>query len=411
MRGAAIVLAGAGATAAAGPAPQLRPVAGGVLETPSASQERAENRGRAAHANVHVFHPAAPPPGAAFAGAFETPASLACLYGLTLPVAGCNPLRLTRVATGGSRMVAVVDAYDDPSAAADLATYSARFGLPPITPANFTVVYAAGTRPAQDSSGGWSLEAALDIEMVHALAPGARIVLVEAATNNFNDLFAAEQKAAGLVAAAGGGEVSNSWSGAEFPGEQGYVPAFTGRNVVFFASAGDSSGTGVPAVLPNVIAVGGTTVNRDAAGNFIGQTTWPESGGGVSLFVSAPAFQQAVTPVVGRMRGTPDIALVANPNSGVWIYDSTPYNGSPPGWMVVGGTSLASPASAAIVNNAGAFRPSTAAELRVIYANIGRPRNFTDIVTGACPNAPGGTASVGYDLCTGVGTPLGRAGK
>ena len=324
---------------------------------------------------------------------------------------GCNPQKLTTVATGGSRAIAVVDAYDFPTATADLGSYSAAYGLPAVTPANFSVVYASGTQPIADPTGGWELEAALDIEMAHALAPGAQVILVEAASDSYNDLFAAEQVAANLVAAAGGGEVSNSWSGGEFSGEMQVAPAFSGKNVVFFASSGDTSGTGVPSSLPNVISVGGTTINRDATGNFINQSTWASTGGGLSPFVATPTFQQPLSNVVGVTRGTPDVSLVANPASGVWVHDTTPYNGEMLNWIVVGGTSVASPAVAALVNNAGKFRASTAAELRVMYAYRAWHVAYTDIVDGGCPNAATGAASVGYDLCTGIGTPLGRIGK
>ncbi len=387
-------------------------VPGGEMITPGSSIERHEDLGRAAHTNVHLFRPMRNQTLAADVGnSYETPASLACLYGVAPRVAGCNPQTLTTVATGGSRAIAIVDAYDYPTAAADLATFSAQYGLPAVTSANFSVVYATGAQPIADPTGGWAIEAALDVQMAHALAPGAKVILVEAASNNYVDLFAAEQVAANLVAAAGGGEVSNSWSGGEFSSELQVAPAFSGKNVVFFASSGDTAGTGVPSALPNVISVGGTTINRDASGNFINETTWANTGGGLSPFVSAPTFQQPVTSVVGVMRGTPDVALVANPASGVWVYDSTPYNGSVLNWVVMGGTSVASPATAALVNNAGHFRGSTAAELRIMYAFRNVPRAFTDITGGSCPNAASGTASVGYDLCTGIGSPIGRGGK
>ncbi len=384
----------------------------GKIITPGASIERREDLGRAAHTNIHLFRPAQNRTDTVDVGNFvETPASLACLYGVAPRVRGCNPQKVTAVATGGSRAIAIVDAYDYPTASADLTAFSAQYGLPAITSANFSVVYASGTQPTADPSGAWALEAALDIEMAHALAPGARVILVEAASSSYSDLFAAEQVAAQLVSAAGGGEVSNSWSGAEFANEMMVAPAFSGTNVVFFASSGDTSGTGVPSALPNVISVGGTTINRDTFGNFVNQTTWTSTGGGVSPYVAAPSFQQPVSAVVGSMRGTPDVSLVANPASGVWVYDTTPYSGEMLNWVVVGGTSVASPAMAALVNNAGAFRPSTTAELRLMYANRARPHNFTDITAGACPNATSGTASPGYDLCTGIGTPLGRWGK
>ncbi len=401
-----------GAAASSDPGQKILATEAGEIVTPGSSVERREDLGRAAHTNIHLFRPARVRAQTVDVGNVgETPASLACLYGVAPRVAGCNPQSVTTVAKGGSRAIAIVDAYDFPTAAADLAAFSAQYGLPAVTSANFSVVYASGTQPIADPSGGWGLEAALDIEMAHALAPGARVILVEAASNSYADLFAAEQVAAQLVSAAGGGEVSNSWSGGEFSGELDVAPAFSGTNVVFFASAGDSSGTGVPSALPNVISVGGTTINRDGAGNFTSQTTWANTGGGLSPFVTAPAFQQDVNAVVGAMRGTPDVALVANPASGVWVYDTTPYNGNVVKWVVVGGTSVASPAVAALVNNVGAFRKSTAAQLRAMYANRAYPSHFTDITGGACPNAASGTASVGYDLCTGIGTPVGRYSK
>ncbi len=392
---------------AQGPAgEQIEFTARGTIVTPASSVERPEHLGRTAHTNVHIFHPLAGE--AAAYGAFETPSSLACIYGLVKAVPGCNPRVLTQTAKGGSRLIAIVDAYDDPDAALDLATYSTHFGLPA---AHFSVVYAGGVRPPQDPTGGWELEEALDTEVAHALAPGAALVLVEASSSTYADLLAAEQTAASLVEAAGGGEVSNSWSGAEFPAERAMEPYFRGSKVVFFASSGDEPGVGVPAALPNVVGVGGTTVNRDAQGNYVGQTSWANSGGGLSAYLPMPGYQQSVAQVVGAHRGAPDLELVANPLSGAWVYDSVAYGAHPPFWLVVGGTSLASPALAAIANTAAAFRDSGLAELRLIYANRGKAATFTDITAGACTNAATGVAAVGYDLCTGIGTPFGHYGK
>jgi subtilase family serine protease len=387
-------------------------VRGGLLITPGASRDRLEMRGQAAHTNLHIFRPdAAPDAASSPVGYYETPGSLACVYGLAAMIDGCNPQTAPSLTKGGSHVIAIVDAYDDPNAAADLASYSKQFGLPEITKKNFEVVYAAGQQPAQDSSGGWELEESLDIEMAHALAPRAKIILVEAASNNLGDLFGAEQVAIGLVQAAGGGEISNSWTGAEFSFEAGYQSAFTGTKVVVFASAGDQPGVGVPSAMPNVVSVGGTSINRSSTGAFLGQTTWSQTGGGLSAYVPVPGFQSRVAKVVGAQRGTPDIAMVANPSTGVWVYDSLPYDGAVPNWIVVGGTSVASPVAAALVNNAGAFRASTQDELDVIYANLGKAKNFTDITSGVCGNGPSGSATVGYDLCTGIGAPLGRYGK
>ncbi len=193
---------------------------------------------------------------------FETPASIACLYQLAAPtVRGCNPNVTTANPSGGSRAIALVDAFDDPSAAADLAEFSAQFGLPQ---ADFTVVYAQGTEPGIDPTGGWEIEEALDTQWAHAMAPGAKVFLVEAATNSGQNLYAAVQLASKLVAAAGGGEVSMSWGGAEFSGETTLDGIFTTPGVVYFASTGDSPGVQYPSASPNVIAAGGTTISRNS---------------------------------------------------------------------------------------------------------------------------------------------------
>ena len=321
-------------------------------------------------------------------------------------------MTLTTVATGGSKVVAVVDAYDYPTAKADLAAFSKQYGLPAVTASNFQVVYAGGSKPSQDSTGGWEVEEALDIDMAHALAPGAKVILVEAASNSFADLFAAETVASNLVSQAGGGEVSNSWSGGEFSGEESYESDFSTSGVVYFASTGDSAGIGIPAALSNVVAVGGTTVNRDSSGNYVNQTAWSNTGGGSSAYVPVPSYQSPVSKIVGSNRGTPDISLVADPSTGVWVYDTTPYQGTKLQWFVVGGTSASSPALAAIVNNASNFFASTAAELTAVYKGFRRQANWTDVKGGTCgSNGASITAAKGWDFCTGVGTPLGRAAK
>jgi subtilase family serine protease len=392
---------------------QVRVVPNGIVIIPGSSIEIPDDIGRKAHTNIRIFRPARqksalnPAP----YGDFGNPKSMACIYGLVPLVPGCNPETLTANATGGSKVVVLVDAFDFPTATNDLSVFSAQYGLPSITAKNFQIVYgnAAGTKPAQDPTGGWELEAALDIEMAHSMAPGAKVVLVEATTDSYPDLLIAEQIAAGIATKAGGGEVSNSWGGTEFATEQSFDASFAGTNVVFFASTGDTPGVEVPAALHGVVAVGGTSVLRDQNGNYLGQSVWSETGGGKSAYIPRPLYQAKVQAIVGKFRGIPDVALVADPDTGVWIYDSTAYNGTVLDWATVGGTSVASPATAAIVNNAGHFSPSSAKELTKIYANLGVAANFTDITTGTCNN--GSTDLTGWDYCTGVGTPLGRVGK
>jgi subtilase family serine protease len=383
----------------------------GTIITPGSSVKFGPAR-HAARTNIHIFVPAGATPGdAAPGGKFETPASLACVYGLTPYVAGCNPEKLNTVATTGSRMIAIVDAYHDATAAHDLAVYSAQFGLPKITAENFAVVYATGKRPAQDQTGDWEVEESLDIEMAHAMAPKAKVVLVEAASNSTADLLLAERVAGAMVSAAGGGEISNSWASSEAPQEIAFIPSFKADHVVFFASSGDSPGTSAPAVLPDVVGVGGTTINRTADGTFEGQTTWSIGGGGISGYLPVPAYQHNVESVVGKQRGSPDIAMIADPSSGVWVYDSTPYGGTVLNWLIIGGTSVASPAAAGLVNSAGRFYASSQTELGVMYSHLGDAADFTDITEGSCVNAASGNASVGYDVCTRIGAPKGLAGK
>jgi subtilase family serine protease len=391
----------------------LRQAKGSVV-IPASSAVRPEDFGVRAHTNIRIFVPKGTEiaKNAAPSGKYETPPSLACLYGVTKFVKGCNPETLTTVATGGANAIAIVDAYDFPTAVNDLGVFSKQFGLPAITKTSFQVVYATGTKPGQDPTGGWELEEALDIEMAHALAPNATVYLVEAASNNNKDLLAAEAVAAKLVAAAGGGEVSNSWSGGEYAQEEKSEKDFSLASVVFFASAGDSAGVGWPSVLSNVVAVGGTDVNRDQNGNFENQSAWADTGGGSSAYVPRPSYQDKIAKTVGTYRGVPDISLVADPSTGVWMYDTTPYNGSVLDWLVVGGTSVSSPASAALVNNAAHFFGSTPLELAQVYAAKKKAKAFTDIVLGSCgANGKTTNATKGWDFCTGVGTPLGTADK
>jgi len=393
---------------------RIQIVPDGTIITPASSIPATDPRDTRAHTNVELFFPGGRKinPNTTKV-TWETPASLACVYGVVKVTFKCNNTTVKAVATGGSKMIAIVDAYDNPNAAADLAVYSKQFGLPAPSSANFAVVYANGKQPAQDSTGGWEVEESLDVDMAHAIAPNAKVVLVEAASDSGEDLIFAEKVALRLVKAAGGGEVSNSWSSGEYSKEASEEADFTGDNAVVFASAGDNPGVGVPSALPNVVSVGGTTINRASkfSGAFKSETTWSSTGGGVSAFLATPSYQSGVTAIVGTHRGTPDIAADANPNSGALIYDSIPYEDQTLGFVQVGGTSLASPLSAALVNNAGAFNTSTKAELTEIYANLGNAAAFRDITTGKCTNASSGAASVGYDLCTGVGAPIGTTGK
>lgn len=241
----------------------------------------------------------------------------------------------------------------------------------------------------------------MDLEWAHAMAPGAYIYLVEAASTRWNDMFAAVQVASNLVARGpsfsppflGGGEVSMSWAGGEFCQEapcpsQTYFDYFLQTaGVVYLAAAGDSPSASYPSTSPYVVSVGGTTLKRDISGNYIGESTWQSAGGGPSQIYPTPAYQAGLSRVVGLggMRGTPDIAAVANPMTPVWVYNSTycpNQNGdyicssASQTWLLMGGTSVATPVSAGIVNTAGAFRSSSSLELSYIY---NAPGGFEEI--------------------------------
>lgn len=378
---------------------------------PESSIVHPEDAGLRAHTNTQILndpnavvpdlyggnpHPQLPPG----AGFYETPASLACIYGLVPKSQGCNPQVVTKLVKGGSKIVAIVDAFDDPTALVDLQEYSRQFGLPPVDDHNFQVIYASGTKPPFNA--GWQQEEALDTQMVHALAPKAMIILVEAASNSLADLLQAEMVAAKAVAA--GGEISNSWGSNEFTEETtpDFTTPFTKDKVVFFASTGDTETPSYPAVLPNVVAVGGTSVLRDSAGNFLLESSWTEAGAGPSAFVPRPAFQSSVQTIVGSQRGVADISADANPNTGVWVRVAGQ-------WLIFGGTSVSCPIVAAITNTAKDFLPSTTAELNKVYQHLGT-NVFNDIKQGTCSVGQSQAAMAGYDFCTGVGSPKGRGG-
>ena len=379
--------------------------ANGYILVPDSSIERPEDAGLRSHTNFELFIPfdvdASQPP----AGA-ETPASLACIYKLVPRVDGCRIDQVTENPTGGSGVVAIVDAFDNPFAERDLAAFSSQFGLPACTTANgcFKQVYARGSQPANDP-GGWSLEIALDIEMAHAFAPDAKIVLVEAQDNTGPELIFAEDLAAQMVAQGGGGTISNSWSGKEGPLELTADSHFQVPGVTYFASTGDGGApVGYPAASPFVVAAGGTTILR-SNGDFTGEEGWSGSGGGPSTFESRPAYQDGIQDIVGNKRGTPDFSAVANPATGVAAYDE---DGNI-FWFQVGGTSVSSPLLAGIVNSDGHHAGSTTDELTHVYRGIKGQyaQKWRDETTGN----NGFPAMKGWDFVTGIGSPLTTVGK
>jgi kumamolisin len=332
----------------------------------------------------------------------ETPGSLACVYELVAGPSGCPVATSTAVPSGGWGAIGIVDAGYYPTAASDLAAFSSYYGIPA---ADFTQTWTGTKQPPSYSD--WEVEESLDIEWAHAMAPQAKLYLVvsplcnsgNCATDPFWD---AVGLAARLVAEAGGGVVSMSWGDPEFSGELPYDKNFTNKKVVFFAAAGDS-GLGVsiyPGASPNVVSVGGTYFVRDDKGNFVEEEYYCCGGGGdISPYEPRPAYQDGVQNVVGTQRGYPDVTsdFCCAP-----IYLEG-------GWYSVGGTSWASPTFAGIVNAAGNKAKGSTAEHTMIYNVLANPSeyatDFYDITQGSSECA------VGFDECSGIGSPRTYNGK
>ena len=321
---------------------------------------------------------------------------------------------------GSGQIIPIIDAYNDPNALSDLNTFNAQYGYPQLSTCSslsqtgpcFEQLDPQGT-PKVNS--GWALEESLDIEWSHAQAPGAKIVLVQAASNSNANLFGAVQYANSL----GATEVSMSFGSSEFSGETSYDSYFTNPGTLYTASSGDSGhGTEYPAASPNVIAVGGTTLNGcsgTSCSGFTSETAWSGSGGGASSVESIPGYQSSYTgPVYGassissltaQQRGIPDVSFDANPNTGVSVYDSTRYQGQV-GWFTIGGTSVGAPDWAGILA-AGASAGASALQGNAAIYSGGYKTNLTDITSGT--NGTCGTdctAGSGYDLVTGLGSPV-----
>lgn len=313
-------------------------------------------------------------------------------------------------AKGKGEVIAIVDAFDDPRIEADLAVFTKHFGLPSCTTKNgcFKKIYASGKKPKTDA--GWSGEIALDVEWAYAMAPEAKIILVEAASDSMQDLFNAVQ----VAVKSGATVVSMSWGGGEFVDQTSLDPIFNNPKVTFVASSGDSgTGTLYPAASPYVLSVGGTTLSVDSYGNYQGETAWSGSGGGVSTIETWPASQKGLPiPQANNMRGVPDVAYNADPETGFSVYNSVPGDGGT-GWQVVGGTSAGSPQWAAIVAVANAALNTRfgGSMNNLLYAaanpdtgNYGY--DFNDVTSGTNGDCSYYcVAQNGYDYVTGLGSP------
>lgn len=302
--------------------------------------------------------------------------------------------------TGTGEVIAIVDAYGSPTIQSDLNQFDAQFGLSATT---VDIRYPSGQ---PKSNAGWALETSLDVEWAHALAPGATIMLVVAKSASTADLLAAIDYAT----ANGAQVVSNSWGGSEFSAETSDDAHFSHTGVVYTASAGDSGSQAEwPAVSPNVLSVGGTSLTTNADGSYQSESAWSSSGGDPSVYESTPIYQSNWTSVVGTQRGVPDVSWDANPNTGVAVYDSTRDQGQK-GWFEVGGTSVGAPSWAALIALADQGRStplSSSQALTQMYntagstGSSGYATNFHDVTSGS----NGNSAQAGYDMVTGIGSP------
>ena len=358
----------------------------------------------AAHPSALTVSPDAIPAGNGYG-----PSQLQAAYNLTAASA----------ADGAGTTVAVVDAFNDPTAAADLATYRSAAGLPALTAGQFTVYNQNGqtsplpaTAPATDD---WTLEESLDVDMVSAICPNCKIDLVEASSDSGNGLFVAEQTAATTL---GAKYISNSWGGSESSSDPSMDSSDFGvSGVVYTASAGDgaySAGVIYPATSPHVVGVGGTTLNTASNSRGWTESVWKTSstegtGSGCSAVEPQPSWQAAIPLIKSACshRVDNDVAADADPNTGAAVYDTTNGNG---GWNEVGGTSESSPIIASVFALAGNNGNGGNNAADSIYTHTANLNEVTASNNGTCSPSVLCTATGAantYNGPTGWGTPNG----
>ncbi len=364
-------------------------------------------------ASLTQVNPASGGGGGGGSSTILTPAQIRQAYGFNqITFQGSGGQTIT--GDGAGQTIAIVDAYDDPTIAADLQKFDQNFGLSNNDGQGQFVLTKTimGSNVAANSD--WSMETSLDVEWAHAIAPGAHILLVEAKTAGMNDLLSAVDYAASV---SGVVSVSMSWGGGEFQGENTLDSNFTTPaghiggsslpgGVTFVASAGDSGAPPeYPAASPNVLAVGGTELTLNSSGAYAGESGWSDGGGGISMYESKPSYQSGIT-LGGSKRTNPDVAYDADPNSGFYVYDSD-YSGQG-GWYDVGGTSAGSPQWSALIAIADQGRAleglgslnGAQQTLPTLYSLSSS--DFHDVTSGN----NGYNAGTGYDLVTGLGSPV-----
>jgi subtilase family serine protease len=331
---------------------------------------------------------------------------------------------LTTAATsnGAGVTVAIVDAYDDPNAYKDLAQYRSTEKLPAIascapsqlagssTPCFAKVNQSGAAGPYPGANSGWAEEISLDVDMISATCPKCNILLVEATTNSFANLGAAVNTAASF----GPVSIGNSYGGSEFGSEESIAQAYYAHpGIAITASSGDSGyRTEFPASAASVIAVGGTSLRKQSGGGWT-QTVWSGAGSGCSAYIPKPSWQHDTGC---SHRTVADVAAVADPNTGVRVYDSY----KEPGWMIFGGTSASAQVIAGVYGLAGHGASNASALYSGGSIPFGSPNPLlTDVTSGSNGSCTGRgrtanlalaylcTGKTGYDGPTGMGTPAG----
>jgi len=303
---------------------------------------------------------------------------------------------------GVGQTIAIVDAYDDGNAESDLAVYRSTFGLPACTTANgcFRKVDQNGGTHYPRGDAGWAQEIALDLDMVSAICPNCHILLVEASTNSFANLSAAVDRAAAMGATV----ISNSYGGSEFSSETSQQSHYNHPGVMITVSSGDAGyGVEFPAASQFVTAVGGTSLRRDGSARGWNETAWSGAGSGCSAYITKPSWQ---TDAGCARRTVADVSAIADPNTGVAVYDT--YRLHPGGWLVFGGTSVSAPIIGAVYGLAGNGNTITYGSFP--YSHTG---SLFDVISGSNGSCGGSylcTAKVGFDGPTGLGTPNGIGG-
>jgi subtilase family serine protease len=377
-----------------------------------------------------------------------TPAHIRAAYGLpALPTSYANLSAAQAAALGAGQTIYVVDAYHYPNAERDLAAFSTKFGLPlcktvPITTATPMPLSSASNAqctlsvvpvtmdtkgaPELDSklpsyNSAWAQEAALDIQWAHAIAPLARIVLLESRTNNVADMSVAVRMAARM----GPGSVSMSFAANEGSWTSSYDTAFRSSGLSYLAATGDWGAKAMwPSVSATVLAIGGTTLGY-TGGNTRTERAWSMTGGGISAFTLMPSYQSATalpaqsiynssTKASVKMRGVADVAFNADPGTPQYVAFTAPGSNTT-GWYAYGGTSISTPQWAGLVAIANAQRalkgkaPLGQNLHQALYDIASNATNyrlaFSDVMTGANGSCTACRATAGYDTPTGLGTP------